>query len=68
MSEWQFNVLFVVGVGGAAFMLIAPYTGLNVDPPPTAIGGIGSILAFILTQKRDWTRGGKNGVDGGDDE
>lgn len=55
MREWQFNVLFVVGVAGAAFLLVMPYTGLDVEPPPTAAAGVGAILAFVLTQKPDWT-------------
>lgn len=52
MKEWQFNVLFFVGVGGAIFLLFVPTN-------PTAAAGIGAILTFVLTQKDAWTRNKK---------
>lgn len=53
MKEWQFDVLFLVGVGGAVFMLIAPAIGLEQIPKnPTAVTGVGTILAYVLTQRK----------------
>lgn len=59
MKEWQFNVLFFVGVGGAIFLLIGPEFGLAVGQNAPAVGGIGAILTYVLTQKSVITR--KNG-------
>lgn len=59
MKEWQFDVLFWVGVGGTILLLIAPAVGLDELPEnPIAVTGIGTILAYILTQKKSIT--GKN--------
>lgn len=66
-----------MGVGGAILLLIGPEFGLKMGQNPTAITGIGSILAYVLTQKNSFT--GKNDKDdkdeppnappkGGDDE
>lgn len=54
MKEWQFNVLFFVGVGGALFLLVAPaIPGLQEIPKnPGAVTGVGTILAYVLTQKK----------------
>lgn len=52
LKEWQFNVLFFVGVGGAVFLLIGPSLGLNISQNPTAVTGIGAILTYVLTQKK----------------
>ena len=52
LKEWQFNVLFFVGVGGAVLLLIGPQIGLDVSSNPTALTGVGSILAYVLTQKK----------------
>jgi hypothetical protein len=51
LKEWQFNILFFVGVGGALLLLIGPEIGLKVGQNPTAITGIGAILTYVLTQK-----------------
>lgn len=74
MKEWQFNVLFVVGVGGAILLLFGEQLGLNISQNPTAITGIGAILTYVLTQKKaivhnnekkDKSReGDENGPDG----
>lgn len=57
MEKWQFNVLFCVGVGGAVLLLFAPALGLESIPNnPMATAGIGSILAYVLTQKRSIVR------------
>lgn len=55
LKEWQFNVLFFVGVGGAVLLLIGPELGLNISQNPTAVTGVGAILTYILTQKSAWT-------------
>lgn len=51
LKEWQFNVLFFVGVGGAIVVLIGPWIDLDIGKNPTAITGVGAILTYILTQK-----------------
>ncbi len=54
MKEWQFNVLFWVGVGGTVFLVFAPAVPAfdQIPKNPGAIGGIGTILMYVLTQKR----------------
>ena len=52
MKEWQFNVLFFVGVGGAVLLLIGPEFGLTLSNNPTALTGVGAILTYVLTYKR----------------
>lgn len=56
MKEWQFNILFFVGVGGAIFLLVGPEVGLDLSSNPTALAGVGSILTYILTQKKTLTK------------
>jgi len=53
MKPWQFNILFLVGVSGAIFLLLAPVFGLPIDVKnnPTAVTGVGTILAYVLTQR-----------------
>lgn len=61
LKEWQFNVLFFVGVGGAVLLLIGPEVGLEVGQNAPAVGGIGAILTYVLTQRDIITRNKKNG-------
>jgi hypothetical protein len=56
MKEWQFNVLFFVGILGAVVMLIGPEIGLDVGKNPTAVTGVGAILTYVLTQKKAITK------------
>lgn len=56
MKEWQFNVLFFVGVGGAVLLLIGPSVGLDIGNNPTAVTGVGAILTYILTQRKFLTK------------
>lgn len=56
MKEWHFNVLFCVGVGGAIFLLLAPTFGVDIATNPTALAGVGTILTYVLTQKKTLTR------------
>ena len=58
MKAWQFNVLFIVGVGGAITLLVASLLGRDVSP--ASVAGIGSILAFVLTQRSALTKDGDN--------
>ena len=51
MKDWQFNVLFWVGVGGAVLLLIGPELGLDLAQNPQALGGFGAILTYVLTQR-----------------
>jgi hypothetical protein len=56
LKEWQFNVLFFVGVGGAIMLLIGPEFGLKIGQNPTAVTGVGAILTYILTQRKSLTK------------
>lgn len=56
LKEWQFNVLFFVGVGGAVLLLLGPSVGLNISTNGTTVTGIGAILAYVLTQKSAITK------------
>lgn len=58
MKEWQFNVLFFVGVGGAILLLLGPSVGLDIGKSPTAITGVGAILTYVLTQRKHLTKNG----------
>lgn len=63
LKEWQFNVLFFVGVGGAIFLLLGPEFGLKTASNPTAFTGVGAILTYILTQKKQFTKNEKSTKD-----
>lgn len=57
MKEWQFNILFFVAVGGAVLMFFAPEIGLEeLGKNPTALAGVGTILTYVLTQKKSLTK------------
>jgi hypothetical protein len=56
LKEWQFNVLFFVGVGGAVLMLIGPEVGINVGTNPIAVSGVAAILSYVLAQKKALTK------------
>lgn len=56
LKEWQFNVLFWVGVGSAVLLLIGPELGFDVGANPTSAAGVGAILTYILTQKKALTK------------
>lgn len=51
LTKLQFNVLFYVGVGGTVVMLVGPSLGLELNPNPQVVAGIGAMLTFALTQK-----------------
>lgn len=51
MKEWQFNVLFFVGVGGAVLLLVGPNVGFEISSNPTALTGVGAILTYVLTRQ-----------------
>lgn len=51
MKEWQFNVLFWTAVGGSVLLLIGPDIGLQSIQSPQAVGGLGAIVAYVLTQR-----------------
>lgn len=55
MKEWQFNILFFVGVGGALVLLLGPEFGLEIGQNPTAVTGVGAILTYVLTQRKTLT-------------
>lgn len=52
LKDWQFNVLFFVGVGGAVLLLIGPDLGLKFANNPATYTGVGAILTYVLAQKR----------------
>lgn len=56
MKEWQFTVLFLVGVGGAVLLLIGPALGLKIGENPGALTGVGVILTYVLTQRKTLTK------------
>lgn len=56
LKEWQFNVLFFVGVGGAVLLLIGPELGLHLGENSTAVAGVGAILTYVLTQRKNLTK------------
>jgi hypothetical protein len=56
LKEWQFNVLFFVGVGGAILLLVGPELGLDIGAQPMTVSGIGAILTYVLTQKKSLTK------------
>lgn len=58
MKEWQFNVLFFVGVGGAILLLIGPNLGFSISDNPTALTGVGAILTYVLASQRGKFGGG----------
>lgn len=51
MKEWQFNVLFFVGVGSALAVLLGPELGLELGDNPLSPMGVGAILAYVLSRK-----------------
>lgn len=61
MKEWQFNVLFFVGVGGAILLLIGPELGFTFSDNPTALTGVGAILTYVLASQRGKNGGGSTG-------
>lgn len=60
MKEWQFNVLFFVGVGGAVLLLVGPNVGFEISSNPTALTGVGAILTYVLTRQMAQTKSDKN--------
>jgi hypothetical protein len=70
VEKWQFNVIFVVGIAGTIVLLIGPDIGLENVQSPGAVGGVGAIMTYILTQRDRLIKNGKNGHNkkGEDDE
>jgi len=56
LKQWQFDILFFVGVGGAVVLLFGPALGLNIGANPLAATGVGAILTFVLSQRRALTK------------
>jgi hypothetical protein len=56
LKEWQFDILFFVGVGGALVLLFGPSIGLEAGDNPLTVGGVGAILTYVLTQKNKLTK------------
>lgn len=52
LKDWQFNVLFFVGVGGVVLILLGPDLGLKIADNPATYTGVGAILTYVLAQKR----------------
>lgn len=56
LKEWQFNILFFVGIAGTIVLIFGPEFGLKIEGDPTALTGLGAILTYVLTQRRSITR------------
>ncbi len=56
LKEWQFNILFFVGVIGAVLLMVGPSIGITISQNPTAVTGVGAILTYILTQRKALTK------------
>lgn len=52
LKQWQFDLLFYVAVGGTVFLLFAPSFGLPTSENPATYVGIGSMLTFVLSQRK----------------
>lgn len=63
LSNWQFNILFFVGVGGAILLLLGPAVGLDISKNPTALTGVGAILTYVLTQRKTLTKPDEKNTD-----
>lgn len=50
MKDWQFDVLFVVGIVGALVMLFSD--PLRVDVRPEVVTLFGVMLAFVYQQRK----------------
>lgn len=66
LKQWQFDVLFFVGVGGAVVLLFGPVLGLDIGSNPLAATGIGAILTFVLSQRASLTKNGEKSKEGSD--
>lgn len=56
LKNWQFNILFFVGVGGAILLLVGPEFGIDIGQNPIAFSGVGAILTYILTERKILTK------------
>lgn len=69
LKDWQFNILFFVGVGGAILLLVGPEFGVDIGQNPIAFSGVGAILTYVLTYRKILTRtDSKNDESGKGDE
>jgi hypothetical protein len=67
MKDWQFDVLFIVGIIGALTMLFSDPLHIQVRPEVVTLFGV--MLAFVYQQKRnkdDDDKHGKSGKEDGD--
>lgn len=70
MKPWQFDALFVVGVGGAVVLLVAALIGVDVPIGAPGVGVITLILGYILSQRSGIVKDPEKkhkAKDGGDD-
>jgi hypothetical protein len=54
MRRWQFDALWGVAFAGLIFLPIASNFGIDVDP--ATLPSFGALLAFVLTQRKEWTK------------
>lgn len=54
MRRWQFDALWGVAFVGLVFLPIAENFGVKVDP--ATLPSFGALLAFVLTQRKEWTK------------
>jgi hypothetical protein len=53
MEKWQYDVLFIVGVGGIILLIIAPAIPplAPIGHNPQGVTALGLLLAYLFTQK-----------------
>lgn len=65
MRDWQFDVVFVVGIIGALVMLFSDPLHIQVRPEVVTLFGV--MLAFVYQQKRSKDDDHKNDNNGKED-
>lgn len=68
MKDWQFDVLFFVGVGSAVLLLFAPAIHLDSISNPISVTGVGTILTYVLAQRRASRSRDDDKKDGGSED
>lgn len=58
MRRWQFDVLWGIAAVGLIFFPVAGNFGIEIDRE--ALPFYASVLAFVLTQRKEWTKDPKD--------
>lgn len=59
MRRWQFDLLFGIAVAGV--ILLPLLSAFDITIAPETLPSFGAVLAFVLTQRKEWTNGDKPG-------